>query len=299
MRGVLKSMARRALFPAVEGGYALAFAVVGKIVRPEPRWWGPRDGERVLVVAPHPDDETLACGGTIALHTSVGDSVYVLVVTDGGSSRAEGLNRERMRLLRAEEARAALGKLAPVSLVQLGLSEGYWSPGDLQSRLRAYIEKVRPTLIYAPSCVDFHPEHLKVASTLARTLASMPPNALNAVRIYELQVPLTPILANVAADISPFVGEKRAALAEYGTQAGSFRWVPRHARYLRKLYNREGNLELFWEVSPRQYCRLIQCCRREKPRFRSIRMRPFGDGPAWLVGLGARVYLKRWVERET
>ena len=37
----------------------------------------------VLIIAPHPDDEVLGCGGTIAKHITLGDIVYVAIVTKG------------------------------------------------------------------------------------------------------------------------------------------------------------------------------------------------------------------------
>ena len=36
---------------------------------------------RILIIAPHPDDEVLGCGGTIAKHASEGDDVYLCIVT--------------------------------------------------------------------------------------------------------------------------------------------------------------------------------------------------------------------------
>ena len=41
-------------------------------------------GKRVLVFAPHPDDETIGCGGSLALHAKAGDPVKVVILTDGG-----------------------------------------------------------------------------------------------------------------------------------------------------------------------------------------------------------------------
>ena len=51
-------------------------------------------GERLLVIAPHPDDEAIGCGGLIALHGSEGRSVRVLVVTDGAEGSADPATRE-------------------------------------------------------------------------------------------------------------------------------------------------------------------------------------------------------------
>lgn len=51
-------------------------------------------GKRVLVVAAHPDDEILGCGGTMALHSQRGDEVYVLILGEGVTSRDEQRDRE-------------------------------------------------------------------------------------------------------------------------------------------------------------------------------------------------------------
>src|SRR5690349_12478109 len=60
-------------------------------------------GERLLVLAPHPDDEVIGCGGLVALHLREGRAVRVVVATDGGQA---GEPAERQR-----ESRAALASL--------------------------------------------------------------------------------------------------------------------------------------------------------------------------------------------
>jgi LmbE family N-acetylglucosaminyl deacetylase len=292
-RKVLKWLAHRALFPLVEGIYAAGFALAGRLLRPGVRLSTPTGNERVLVIAPHPDDETLGCGGTIALHSRAGDNVCVLIVTDGGSSRAGGLGREEMRWRRHDEAASAMSALAPVELMQLGLPEGMWPPEELAAPLSALIARLKPTFIYTTSCVDFHPEHLKVARVVAQALDALPEQIETLVRVYELQVPLTPALANVAVGISATERAKEHTLAEYATQAASFGWVPRHARYLRKLYGMQSTIEVFWEMRPVEYRLLMSSFPGVKPSFRSIRARPFSDGLAWTVGLRARTSLKR------
>ncbi len=52
---------------------------------------------RVLVVAAHPDDEVLGCGGSIARHVDSGDQVQVLIVAEGSTSRQQ--QRDRAQVL--------------------------------------------------------------------------------------------------------------------------------------------------------------------------------------------------------
>ena len=296
LRLVLRWVARRVVFPVVERAWAAGFTLAGLLLRPSVRRVVPGGSERVLVIAPHPDDETLGCGGTIVRHAATGDRVCVLVVTDGGSSRAGGIGRDEMRRLREIEAVRAVGALGSVELLQLGLPEGSWSPDDLQERLEDLLQREQPTIIYAPSCIDFHPEHVKVAQVLARTLHALRYIAHPRIRIYELQVPLTPVLADVAVEVGGWAAEKKAgALAQYETQQGSFGWVPRHTKYLRRLYRTSEPVEVFWELASESYSRLMRLSL-ERGKYRSIRLRPFGDGLAWRVGLNERRRLKRFVQ---
>jgi len=53
-----------------------------------------RASKNVLVVAAHPDDENLGCGGTIARHADAGDQVQVLIVAEGATSRQHNRDRD-------------------------------------------------------------------------------------------------------------------------------------------------------------------------------------------------------------
>ncbi|WP_099867230.1 PIG-L deacetylase family protein [Pararhizobium haloflavum] len=70
-------------------------------------------GEPILVVAPHPDDETLGCGGLIALAMKVGIKVHTLFVTDGSASHpaSKKYTPDLMADIRAAEAQEALRRL--------------------------------------------------------------------------------------------------------------------------------------------------------------------------------------------
>ena len=52
---------------------------------------------KVLVVAAHPDDEVLGCGGTIARHADSGDQVQVLIVAEGSTSRQRKRDRHQVK----------------------------------------------------------------------------------------------------------------------------------------------------------------------------------------------------------
>jgi len=61
----------------------------------------------VLVIAAHPGDELVACGGTLALHAEQGDAVHVVVVYDGaGAARRGEHERESLAARRRAECRA-------------------------------------------------------------------------------------------------------------------------------------------------------------------------------------------------
>jgi LmbE family N-acetylglucosaminyl deacetylase len=87
--------------------------------------------QSLLVLAPHPDDESLGCGGLIAEHHARGHDVHVMVLTDGTGShpRSREYPATRLASLRMEEARAAMVALGlPEDRIDfLGLPDGHVS----------------------------------------------------------------------------------------------------------------------------------------------------------------------------
>src|SRR4029079_5535757 len=80
----------------------------------------PLEGERVLVLAPHPDDEVIGCGGAIALLAAGKREIHVIVATDG--TAAETLAQpdvEAYRALREEESRRGLAMLGVTNVTFL------------------------------------------------------------------------------------------------------------------------------------------------------------------------------------
>jgi LmbE family N-acetylglucosaminyl deacetylase len=123
--------------------------------------------EPVLIVAPHPDDETLGCGGAIALLRSQGCPVWVLVITDGTQShpRSHKYPPSLLQQLRQQETQAALNLLGVASgaVHFLQLPDGRMSTAALlqanQSICRDYLKAIAPKVVFLPWRHDPHPDH--------------------------------------------------------------------------------------------------------------------------------------------
>ena len=245
-----------------------------------------------MIVAPHPDDETLGAGGAAALHVTAGDDVTVVVATDGGASRAGGLSPGEMVRRRREELEEAMRILGVHRSVWLGLPEGRWQVAEAVAALRPHVNGSE--LVYAPSCIDYHPEHVAVARLLGDLVSSD-----QVVRVYELGVPLTPVLANCVVDIREVAGLKARALAAFRTQRLARVPFERRARYHARFYAVPA-AELFWELNGLAYGRVIEAgdWRGGGCSFRGVRGRPFTDPLSALAGLGERLALRRAAHAE-
>ena len=119
---------------------------------------------RLVVVAAHPDDESLGTGGLIAAAHDAGLAVYVVLLTAGEGSHPDSLTVSRTQLAkrRLAEAETALGVLAPdAPLVFLGAGDGRVAvvEDDVTSALVDLIGDGRKTLLVAPWAHDGHPDH--------------------------------------------------------------------------------------------------------------------------------------------
>src|SRR3954464_9289178 len=108
-------------------------------------------GERLLVLAPHPDDEVIGCGGLVAQHLREQRAVRVVVATDGAEAEAVP-DRNAYRELREEESRAALallGNRGEVEIEFLRLPDRALAGSLLQLRysLGLVLRRFRPDLI--------------------------------------------------------------------------------------------------------------------------------------------------------
>jgi len=269
--------------------WAAGFSMIGPFSRQRlARYPYPEPYRRPLIVAPHPDDESIGCAGTILLHKRAGARVIVACVTDGRTSRAFGLDADEMARRRRLEAETCARRLGIDDLEWMGLRGDDWDELQLFSSLESVMGRHRPDVVYAPSCVDFHPEHRKVADGLSRFWkdSSTKPEA---VRVYPLQVPLTPVLANLAVDVTDVMPQAREAMDAYATQIANLPRAFRQRRYAARWYGVGDYCEEFWQLGVAAYVQLHEeFANRAGVRFRGVRDHPVSDPLAYLTGWRAR-----------
>jgi LmbE family N-acetylglucosaminyl deacetylase len=177
--------------------------------------------ETVLVVAPHPDDESIGCGGTICLHRRRGDRVQAAFLTSGERGIA-GVPYETARAIREAEATAAgeelsLAKLDFLRMPDLGVAEQIESGVH---QLRAILNTSTPEVIYLPHPSETHPDHQAALPLVRRALVGL--TVRPELRLYEIWSPFT--AHGWAEDISPFMRQKLRAVRCYQSQLATFRY---------------------------------------------------------------------------
>ncbi len=172
-------------------------------------------GKRTLVLAPHPDDETIGCGGTLVLHADAGDSVKVVFLTNGAKGDpSQKMEKDSYVRLRQEEARKACADLGVRDIV-------FWPFEDRSlagargalRRMMDLLENFRPELVYVPSPLEFHPDHRAAAHLFCDAVRGKKWDF--EVAFYEVSQPIS---VNRLVDITPVMSRKMRALEAYQSQ---------------------------------------------------------------------------------
>jgi LmbE family N-acetylglucosaminyl deacetylase len=164
----------------------------------------------LLVLAPHPDDEVLGCGGLIARSLASGCAVTVVVVSDGAGA-GDPARRE-------QESRAAAQVLSrdgsPPALQFWRLRDrALGADPQLVARLRHLLSTVGADTVLLPSPFEVHPDHRALCLATLHALRAVPDSV--EVWCYEVGQPLLP---DALIDISPVLDLKCNAIACFGSQ---------------------------------------------------------------------------------
>ncbi|QAY78042.1 PIG-L deacetylase family protein [Sphingosinicella sp. BN140058] len=184
---------------------------------------------RIAIVAPHPDDEVLGCGGTMARLAKAGAEVHVVIVTKGYSPR---FPEEMVSTVRDEARRAheALG-VARTHHLDLPAAELDQVPiSDLNGQLGETLGEIGPDTLLVPFIGDIHVDHQLVFNAALVWARPRGPSAPARVLAYEtlsetnwwapgITPPFTP---NCFVDITAELEAKLAAFSQFRSQLKAY-----------------------------------------------------------------------------
>lgn len=195
----------------------------------------------ILVIAPHPDDETLGCGGTLYRHKQEGDKLYWGIVT--GISKESGWSESavKKRDIEIDTVAEKFGfedvynfRLPTTKLDILPLS-------DLIEKITRIYTEVEPEIIYIPYANDIHTDHQIVAKALQSTFKWFRYPQIKKVLMYET---LSETEFNFAQDITfhpnifvnilDHLNDKIKTMKIYNSEIGDFPF-PRSEKTIRSL----------------------------------------------------------------
>jgi LmbE family N-acetylglucosaminyl deacetylase len=219
--------------------------LAAQITQPEPEYTGTDrieqwQGKKILVVTPHPDDETFTSGGTLALLAERGNEIHVVIyTTDNAGSRDPEMTHERLAAIRKAEEEAACTILGiPTSnITWLGHDDGmleYVDRRELTKQVAREIRRVRPDALFS---VDPGAPYEQYHKSDHRSAAVITADAIRAARwrlyfpeldragLEAYSVPLVFFYysanPNYTVDISAVAERKAHAAAAHNSQFGS------------------------------------------------------------------------------
>jgi LmbE family N-acetylglucosaminyl deacetylase len=183
----------------------------------------------ILVVSPHPDDETLGCGGTILKHKAQGAKICWLIVTN--LPLTEGADKTRYEDRQKEIARAseAYG-FDRVFKLDFPTTKLDALPKDgIIGAIKEVVTAVQPDTIYLPNRGDIHSDHKVTFDAVMSAAKTFRFPCIRKVMMYEVssETDFAPPFATSAftpnsfSDISNFLEKKISIMGIYGSELGS------------------------------------------------------------------------------
>lgn len=217
------------------------------------------EARRVAVLAPHPDDDVIGCGGTLHKHRLSGDAVTVIYLTDGArGDDIQGPPSEELAVTRRKEAEGAAGLLGIEQLVFLGYTDGDLSVSETSTeRVAGEIREALAEAVFLPFFLDNHPDHAatnRIFAAAARYLDSR-------LTVYAYEV-WTPLLANRLVDITAAAAVKEEAIRRHASQMRNVDYAEASLGLNRyrsmAIASGRGLYEAFFAAEADEYCRLVE-----------------------------------------
>jgi N-acetylglucosamine malate deacetylase 1 len=202
---------------------------------------------KILVVAPHPDDETLGCGGTLFRHKQEGDELYWVIVTcinvEAGWTKEDVKKRD-------EEIASVKNKYGFRDVFEFNSPTTKMDTlpiSDVIKKITNVYSAVKPEIIYVPFSNDVHTDHQLISKAFQSTFKWFRYPHIKKVLMYETLSETDfnfmgnkTFRPNVFNNISRFLDDKIEVMKIYSDEMGEFPF-PRSEKTIRSLANLRGS----------------------------------------------------------
>lgn len=140
--------------------------------------------DKILVIAPHADDEILGCGGTIAKHKQNGDEVFIIIATNASIGAPDLFSPNDVKIIRSEalSAHSLLGVDKTIFFDFPAPSLNTYPEFRISLEISKVIQELRPTQLYLPHPGDLHQDHKAIYRS--SLVAARPQNSQTIRNIY-------------------------------------------------------------------------------------------------------------------
>jgi LmbE family N-acetylglucosaminyl deacetylase len=178
----------------------------------------------ILIISPHPDDETLGCGGTIFKHKNQGDKVYWLIMT---AMKVEDGYTESVICKRKKEINRVVKEYNFDGTFPLGYSTrklDLTPVAQIVKDVSDVVHAVAPNVVYVPFCHDVHTDHRITFDAAISSIKTFRNPSIRKVLMYEVisETEFVPsiqgnvFMPNFFSDISNFLDKKLSVIRLYG-----------------------------------------------------------------------------------
>ena len=171
--------------------------------------------KRILVIAPHPDDDLLGAGGTLIKAVEKGSEIHVSYITNGDE------DPEKSAIIREEMLRVC-SKIGTKPHF-LGCCEGNipLNNNSINNNILSLVDRLKPSIIFIPFLLDDHDDHRRVNHLLLNIMAT---KTSRSIEIWSYQIYST-VIPNVVVNITTQMNKKSELIRIYKNVKGNRDWA--------------------------------------------------------------------------
>lgn len=201
----------------------------------------------ILVIAPHPDDEILGCGGTILKHIAEGDSVHWCIATTMSEELGFSAERIAARAAEIEKVKKSVGFASVHQFDFPATTLDTLAKSEFVGVFKEVFDQLQPHTVYLPHPADIHSDHTAVFEAAIACTKSFRCPSVKRILCYEVlsetDFQIHPSQAhfqpNVFVDVTPFIQQKIEAMKIYESELAEFPF-PRSVEAIEALAKTRG-----------------------------------------------------------